>query len=468
MKQVWKVVEAEAYERARKQPLTQRLGKPTRTDWIMWQKELEKIAAVYDVSDSYKWTIDANGNNYGCLALAVDPVNGGPDYELRTGITTYVAPIEPPHYNAAININTPTYLRKQMEEENEQMKHDFFTWKGAERGLAENLRDAMGEQYYGQLEHSIVGFKNVTMLQIMKHLDEEWVPMNTKERKKIKADYYKPWDVAGGVALSAFTKALDERKQELVQHNITIDEEDVKEHYMGQMYASNVFNETDMKEWERKSEADKEDWTIMKKYFRDKMALNEAYNNNNEGNAATLYGSSANVTEEQEEKLADMGDQIREYIQQLTGEKENKPPPAYNKPTTSNNNANEEINKRMTKIEGLLTALTLANSQNNRNSGGENDEKRDDKDNKQKKRTDRRRDTPMLLYRNMGGYCHSCGFHPVGKEHTSMTCQHKRANHNDNATWSNRGANASVVWPVRVREDQKCHESWAGKSAPTN
>ena len=52
MKQVWKVVEAEAYERARKQPLTQRLGKPTRTDWIMWQKELEKIAAVYDVSAS--------------------------------------------------------------------------------------------------------------------------------------------------------------------------------------------------------------------------------------------------------------------------------------------------------------------------------------------------------------------------------------------------------------------------------
>jgi len=47
------------------------------------------------------------------------------------------------------------------------------------------------------------------------------------------------------------------------------------------------------------------------------MALNEAYNNNNEGNAATLYGSLANVTE-QEEKLADMGDQIREYIQQLT------------------------------------------------------------------------------------------------------------------------------------------------------
>jgi hypothetical protein len=323
------------------------------------------------------------------------------------------------------------------------------------------------------------------MLQMMKHLDTEWVPMNTKERKKIKADYYKPWNVAGGVALSSFTKALDERKQELVQHNITIDDEDVKEHYMVQMYASNVFNETDMKEWEKKSEAEKDDWTIMKRYFRDKMALNEAYNNNNEGNVATLYGSSANVTDEQEEKLADMGDQIRDYIQQITGEKENKPPPAQYKPTTSSNSANEEMNKRIAKIEELLTTLTLANSQNNRNrGGGGNDEKNrggggnddknrggggdDKRDDKEKRnRRPNNRDKPMFLARNMGAYCHSCGFHPVGVDHTSMTCQHKRANHNDDATWSNR-CGGCMVWPSRVREDQKSHESWAGKSAPTN
>ena len=79
------------------------------------------------------------------------------------------------------------------------------------RGMAENLWDAMEEQNYSQLEHSIVSYKNVTTLQILDHLDTEWVPMNTKERKKIKADYYKAWNVPGGVALSAFTKALNER-----------------------------------------------------------------------------------------------------------------------------------------------------------------------------------------------------------------------------------------------------------------
>ncbi len=162
------------------------------------------------------------------------------------------------------------------------------------------------------------GIKNVTTIQILDHLDRVWVTMNTKEKKKIKADYYKPWDVAGGVALSAFTKALDERKEELTHHNITINEEDIKEHYMVQIYHRRAFAETDMKEWENKSVADRDDWAIMKTFFREKMALNEAYINNNKGNNTTLYGSLANITDEQEEKLADMGNQIREYIQQIT------------------------------------------------------------------------------------------------------------------------------------------------------
>jgi hypothetical protein len=81
---------------------------------------------------------------------------------------------------------------------------------------------------------------------------------------------------------------------------------------------------------------------------------------------------------------------------------------------------------------------------------------------------------PALLetpcYCNMGGYCHSCGFHPVGKEHTSMTCGFKRREHDQDATWTNRGTNGSMFWPSpwRVRDDEKTHASYAGKSAPTN
>jgi hypothetical protein len=474
MTNAWTLVEQDAYERIRKQPLKKAHGKPSRSDYIEWKTALEIMAASVDVSDTYEWTVDANGNNLGCVALAVNPEED--DYELRFGITTYVAPTKPPHYNPTIDIHTPTYLRKQLEEENEQKKRDYWTYMGVSRGMAENLRDAMAEQYYSKLKHTIIAYKNVTTLHIMEHVDTEIAPMNTKEKKKIKDDYYRSWDRADGEALSQFTKRLEEKKDELFIHNINIDEEEMKEHYVVQMYDSGAFDEADMKEWEKKNEADKNDWTIMKGYFEDKMKLNDKYHNNNEGNEATLYSSAANITEEQEDRLADMGDQIREYIQQITGakEKENVPPPSNSTSTTSSNKAVEEMNNRMTKIEELLTNMTFANNQNNRNrgGGGNDDKNRGGGDNDNGKDKNRRRwfdpSEPYTKYRNMGVYCHSCGFHPVGIEHTSKTCGYKRQNHDDNATWTNRGVNGSKVWPTRVRDDQKNHASWAGKSAPTN
>jgi hypothetical protein len=57
----------------------------------MWQRQLEVIAASYDVSDTYTFTVDAHGNNYGLLFLAVDP--DGVHYDLLTEISTYVQPV---------------------------------------------------------------------------------------------------------------------------------------------------------------------------------------------------------------------------------------------------------------------------------------------------------------------------------------------------------------------------------------
>jgi hypothetical protein len=51
--------------------------------------------------------VDATGNNYGLLFLAVDPKDV--HYDLCTGISMYVQPVEPPHYDAAINAATPTF-----------------------------------------------------------------------------------------------------------------------------------------------------------------------------------------------------------------------------------------------------------------------------------------------------------------------------------------------------------------------
>jgi hypothetical protein len=221
----------------------------------------------------------------------------------------------------------------------------------------------------------------------------------------------------------------------------------------------------------------------MKNFFREKMTLNEAYINNNEGNDTTLYGSSANITDEQEEKLADMGDQIRDYIQQITQAKENIPPTTKenaNKNTdtpSTGNTVMDEMNKRMAKLENMISNMCNNNNNNgNRNGGGKNNSNRNNgnngnnNNNGNEKETEKfipYRDRPYTKTRNMGGYCHTHGFHPVGENHTSENCGYKKDNHDNTATWNNRNG-GSTLWPKKIREDQKTHESYAGKSAPTN
>ena len=75
----------------------------------------------------------------------------------------------------------------------------------------------------------------------------------------------------------------------------------------------------------------------------------------------------------------------------------------------------------------------------------------------------------MKKLRNMGGYCHSHGFHPVGADHNSANCNWQKPGHNTAATWSNR-LDGNTYWPLarRVAIEQHDHPAWKDKTAPTS
>ncbi len=70
---------------------------------------------------------------------------------------------------------------------------------------------------------------------------------------------------------------------------------------------------------------------------------------------------------------------------------------------------------------------------------------------------------------NMGAYCSLHGYHPVGLNHNSTTCNWKKPKHKMEATWSNR-LGGDMYWPTakRVAVEQQSHPSWKGMMAPTN
>ena len=53
----------------------------------------------------------------------------------------------------------------------------------------------------------------------------------------------------------------------------------------------------------------------------------------------------------------------------------------------------------------------------------------------------------LLKMINIGGYCWSCGYNPMGKSHTSATCKRKAPGHKDDATASNRKAGSEANKP---------------------
>ena len=120
-------------------------------------------------------------------------------------------------------------------------------------------------------------------------------------------------------------------------------------------------------------------------------------------------------------------------------------------------------------IRQLSEAMkVLAVAMNKENNNPNKSQEKNDNPNKSQEKTNReRRVFPYL--RSMGGYCHSCGFHPIRVGHTSNTCKKKKDGHSKDATWNNQ-MDGSTVCPNKedVAPKQQNKETYKGKLAPTN
>jgi hypothetical protein len=116
----------------------------------------------------------------------------------------------------------------------------WFIRKGFLRGIVNNPRDALDEQYYSQLRHWLTAYRNVTPFQILEHLNDCWCPLNVKAKKALKDAYYMKW--GGNEHLTAFGKRLEDNQRALVRSDVMIVDKEKLQFYLEQMYDSNHFN----------------------------------------------------------------------------------------------------------------------------------------------------------------------------------------------------------------------------------
>jgi hypothetical protein len=171
------------------------------------------------------------------------------------------------------------------------------------------MRDALDEQYYSQLKHLNTVYPNTSPIQVLKHLDTCWCPLDVQARKMLKKEFYTDWDTSD-THLMAFGMKLDKEQNQLVRLGIVVSDKDKLQFYLEKIYASNCFDKEEMVARENKTVAIKEDYDWAKKYFEDLVHDFETYTQNNSGAAAKAGYKSAN-------QMANVGDKIRKYIQDI-------------------------------------------------------------------------------------------------------------------------------------------------------
>ena len=158
--------------------------------------------------------------------------------------------------------------------------------------------------------------------------------------------------------------------------------------------------------------------------------------------------------------MADLGTEIKEYIAKLAST------------SVSNNNALANIQDTMhtkdSQIEAMAVQLkSLANAIALLAKSVKPADKNRDPNRGRSCGPRGGQDRQMTKLRNMGGYCWTHGFHPVGPAHDSKTCDFKKEGHRDDATYSNH-LEGSTNWPVAlcVAVEQHNHAVWKNKNKP--
>jgi hypothetical protein len=200
---------------------------------------------------------------------------------------------------------------------------------------------------------------------------------------------------------------LDKDQVRLDRLGIVISDEDKLQFYLEKIYASNCFDKTEMVTWENKQFIIKDDYEQAKQYFETLVKDFEIYTQNSGGGASKTGYESVN-------NIADVRDEIRKYIQEITSAT------IANKERTAELAANvSEAAKAKDSQLVFITARIqllplLAQSIANRTTNETSSSKQTSTTN------DGSSGTRVFKYtRNMGDYCWSHGLQDINKLHVT-------------------------------------------------
>jgi hypothetical protein len=121
---------------------------------------------------------------YGLLAAIIDNI----EYTNLTNLI-WIQEVETPRYDPSITNATAIHTRKCMDDKLEEKRKLWYIHKGFLHGVTMNMCNVLDKQYYSQLKNVNTAYHNTTLIQILKHLNTPWCPLNVQACKMIKKEF---------------------------------------------------------------------------------------------------------------------------------------------------------------------------------------------------------------------------------------------------------------------------------------
>ena len=254
-------LQEQTYKSVREKPFRRMVGKKSWRKWCALRDEAVKMAVSHKVN--YDWS-----QNRGLMALIYGTERMAAEF-----------PDYPPYEDPEPPPNVPVYPDDADEDERRNLRSDLdiqrrddAVVKGFIKGFGENIQDACEEKLYQDLEHIRFGYDEVWPEQYMREIKRH-CPLDVGAIKEAKEHLFRGWarlDRDHPETVRRFGVRLKMEQDSLRIDGVTVSDQDIKEHYLLQVYRSQAFTKQIIRDF-KQLEPDDQDWDQATNYFQNAM-----------------------------------------------------------------------------------------------------------------------------------------------------------------------------------------------------
>ena len=285
---------AQMMEELRGKTLTRCHGRrPTAWDIEQLEEDVAQIAT------EVKTSLFQGGQDHGCLAAVISEE----EYrlEIMDNTFTYVEPLGQalPAYNPNITGEEDDYQIKALEAEHKVYRTDRLRYEGLTEHIKDELLKSVDETWLAALKRPRGGYANIPIKRLFEHLRNNAAKLSTKDKKMMAKELEKEWDQTQDI--TTYFRYIEDTASKLDRWDIDCTESDMVTAAVDQMIDSGIFERTFLRNWEKKTEAEKT-WEHCQEYFGEEYV------------SIKTFDTSAGQYESINEMKEATGDEIKEYF----------------------------------------------------------------------------------------------------------------------------------------------------------